>query len=183
MLPCPLHTPLLTPWLHNARQVFHFEASKKTCRWTGNFEQVWTWTTSHPPPAHFQELGKMMVYTCTGINAGEELCVRYIDIRGAYSYRQYMLQERKGFSEANGSQWTPWKQSSDFEIVQLVAILEMVLPHMWTWSSHIFSVSCAFFGSFPRRSSASAAAARYVSLAWMSQATGGILTLTYAQLF
>lgn len=67
----------------------------------------------------------MTVYTCTGINAGEELCVRYIDIRGAYSYRQYMLQERKGFSEANGSQWTPWKQSSDFEIVRLVAILEI----------------------------------------------------------
>eukprot|EP00434_Breviolum_minutum_P010132 symbB.v1.2.008941.t1/scaffold563.1/size187063/18 len=44
-----------------------------------------------------KELGKMTVYTCTGINAGEELCVRYIDIRGAYSYRQYMLQEKFGF--------------------------------------------------------------------------------------
>lgn len=34
----------------------------------------------------------MMVVTCTEISAGEELCVRYIDTRGTFSYRQYMLQ-------------------------------------------------------------------------------------------
>lgn len=129
MQPCPLHTHLLTPWLDNARHVFHFEASQKN---VSTNRQLWkSLDLDHKllSSSHCQELGKMMVYTCTGINAGEELCVRYIDIRGAYSYRQYMLQERKGFSEANGSQWTPWKQISDFEIVRLVAILEMVLPH------------------------------------------------------
>lgn len=43
----------------------------------------------------FQEIQQMMVYTCTEISAGKELCVRYIDTRGTFSYRQYMLQDRQ----------------------------------------------------------------------------------------
>ena len=45
----------------------------------------------------------MMVYTCTEISAGKELCVRYIDTRGTFSYRQYMLQDGQPVSEEHPS--------------------------------------------------------------------------------
>ncbi|CAE7448742.1 set5 [Symbiodinium natans] len=51
-----------------------------------NCEQVWN-----------KETGHMEVRSCTDILAGQELCVRYIDIRGTLSYRQYLLKKMFGF--------------------------------------------------------------------------------------
>ncbi|CAE7368261.1 ABCG15 [Symbiodinium sp. CCMP2456] len=51
-----------------------------------NCEQIWN-----------QETLRMEVRSCTYIQAGQELCVRYIDIRGAMSYRQYLLKKMFGF--------------------------------------------------------------------------------------
>ncbi|CAE7929762.1 ABCG15, partial [Symbiodinium necroappetens] len=51
-----------------------------------NCEQVWN-----------QETLRMEVRSCTNIPAAQELCVRYIDIRGAMSYRQYLLKKMFGF--------------------------------------------------------------------------------------
>eukprot|EP00439_Symbiodinium_sp_Y106_P049735 s4105_g6.t1 len=51
-----------------------------------NCEQVWN-----------QETLRMEVRSCTYIQAAQELCVRYIDIRGAMSYRQYLLKKMFSF--------------------------------------------------------------------------------------
>ncbi|CAE7395433.1 set5 [Symbiodinium pilosum] len=51
-----------------------------------NCEQVWN-----------KEQCVMEVRSCTDVEAGQELCVRYIDIRGTLSCRQYLLKKMFSF--------------------------------------------------------------------------------------